>query len=249
MPTVVGQSDDNDGVQGFSTNIDRSGVIGTNTLGVGVKGVSEDHDGVEGFSKHQDRAGVTGTMEGGGVGVRGQTFGAGTGVHATSSEGTGLVASGGRLAASFVGDIEVSGDVKLAGADLAEQFDATGRHPVEPGCVVVLVDVDCVQVSAQPYDRRVGGVVSGAGTHVPALILDRRKDVRRRAIALAGKVWCKVDADLGPIEVGDMLTSSTTPGHAMHALDPARGFGAIIGKALGSLRSGRGLVPILVALQ
>jgi hypothetical protein len=46
-----------------------------------------------------------------------------------------------------------------------------------------------------------------------------------------------------------MLTTSSTPGHAMRATDPGRAFGAVIGKALGSLPSGRGLVPVLVALQ
>lgn len=35
----------------------------------------------------------------------------------------------------------------------------------------------------------------------------------------------------------------------MAALDPARAFGAVIGKSLGLLASGSGLVPILVALQ
>jgi hypothetical protein len=35
----------------------------------------------------------------------------------------------------------------------------------------------------------------------------------------------------------------------MHATDPTRAFGAVIGKALASLRSGRALVPVLVALQ
>jgi len=46
-----------------------------------------------------------------------------------------------------------------------------------------------------------------------------------------------------------MLTTSPTPGHAMLATDPTRSFGAVIGKALGSLSSGRGLVPVLVALH
>jgi hypothetical protein len=38
-------------------------------------------------------------------------------------------------------------------------------------------------------------------------------------------------------------------GHAMKAADPRRAFGAVIGKALRPLPAGRGLVPILVALQ
>jgi hypothetical protein len=58
-----------------------------------------------------------------------------------------------------------------------------------------------------------------------------------------------VDASLVPVSVGDLLTTSGTPGHAMKAGDAARAFGAVIGKALRPLSSGRGLVPILVALQ
>jgi hypothetical protein len=68
-------------------------------------------------------------------------------------------------------------------------------------------------------------------------------------VAVVGKVYCKVDAQYAPIEVGDLLTTSPTPGHAMKADDPLRAFGAVIGKALRGLQSGQGLVPILVALQ
>jgi len=35
----------------------------------------------------------------------------------------------------------------------------------------------------------------------------------------------------------------------MKATDPLRSFGAIIGKALRPLAAGRGMIPILVALQ
>jgi hypothetical protein len=58
-----------------------------------------------------------------------------------------------------------------------------------------------------------------------------------------------VDAESGAIAVGDLLTTSDTPGHAMKAQDPERAFGAVIGKALAPLRDGRDLIPILVALQ
>jgi hypothetical protein len=66
---------------------------------------------------------------------------------------------------------------------------------------------------------------------------------------LFGKAYCKVDAAYAAIEVGDLLTSSDTAGHAMKAADPAKAFGAIVGKALGALPSGRGLIPILISLQ
>jgi hypothetical protein len=62
-------------------------------------------------------------------------------------------------------------------------------------------------------------------------------------------VYCKVDAQYGSVEVGDMLTTSPTPGHAMRALDPLKAFGCVIGKALRPLESGQDLIPILVTLQ
>src|SRR5271169_5467199 len=61
--------------------------------------------------------------------------------------------------------------------------------------------------------------------------------------------YCKVDASYSPIEVGDMLTTSATPGCAMKACDPARAFGAVIGKALACVDSGTALIPVLVTLQ
>ncbi len=64
-----------------------------------------------------------------------------------------------------------------------------------------------------------------------------------------GKTCCKVDAQYGSIEPGDLLTTSPTPGHAMKASDPTRAFGSVIGKALGPLSSGTGLIPALIALQ
>ena len=69
-------------------------------------------------------------------------------------------------------------------------------------------------------------------------------------MALVGKVYCKVDAEYAPVEVGDLLTTSPTLGHAMKAGDPAKAFGAVIGKALQGLPAGqRGLIAILIALQ
>jgi hypothetical protein len=38
-------------------------------------------------------------------------------------------------------------------------------------------------------------------------------------------------------------------GYAMKADDPMKAFGAVIGKALGSIKDGVGMIPILVALQ
>ena len=68
-------------------------------------------------------------------------------------------------------------------------------------------------------------------------------------VALSGRVYVWVDATHGAIRPGDLLTSSTTPGHAMKAGSSAKAQGAIIGKAMTGLKSGKGLILVLVTLQ
>ena len=41
-------------------------------------------------------------------------------------------------------------------------------------------------------------------------------------LALVGKVYCKVNAQYAPVEVGDLLTTSPTLGHAMRAVISAK---------------------------
>ena len=139
--------------------------------------------------------------------------------------------------------------MRLKGADLAEQFRRVGDVEAEPGHVVVLAGDDTVRVSGQAYDQRVAGVVSGAGEYRPALVLDDRQGEQRRPLALTGKVWCRVEAESEPVRVGDLLTTSAVPGHAMRATDRRRAFGAVVGKSLVDLPSGRALIPIFVTLQ
>jgi hypothetical protein len=154
------------------------------------------------------------------------------------------------LSAEVNGNLLVDGDIILSNADCAEEFDVVADIEAEPGTVMVIGEREALRPCSQPYDRRVAGVVSGAGAYKPALLLDRRASSHKRSpVALVGKVYCKFDAQYGAIEVGDLLTTSPTPGHAMKAGDPARAFGAVLGKALQPLASGTGLIAILVALQ
>jgi hypothetical protein len=116
--------------------------------------------------------------------------------------------------------------------------------------VMVLDDDGSLVPSKGAYDRRVAGIVSGGGTYKPAITLDKQTSQHlRQPIALIGKVFCKVDASHGAVCAGDLLTTSPTLGHAMKVTDPARAFGAVIGKALRGLRDGCGLVPVLIARQ
>jgi hypothetical protein len=143
-----------------------------------------------------------------------------------------------------------AGDIILANADCAEDFDIAESEPVDEGTVMVLGADGALKQSRRPCDRRVAGVISGAGNVKPGIVLDRRPGIGRRApLALVGKVYCKVDAEYSAIEVGDLLTTSATPGHAMRAPGPLEAFGAVIGKALAPLAVGQGLIPIIVALQ
>jgi hypothetical protein len=175
--------------------------------------------------------------------------------HTTVEKGAGVVGSvepglSQAAAGRFFGNVEVTGDIQLLNADCAEDFDIADAESVEPGTVMVLGDGGPLQRSHQAYDKRVAGVVSGAGVFKPGITLDKRKSAGKRLpIALLGKVFCKVDARYAPIEIGDLLTTSPTPGHAMKVGEPMKAFGAVIGKALRGIEAGQGMIPILIALQ
>jgi hypothetical protein len=148
------------------------------------------------------------------------------------------------------GNVLVTGDITLSGADCAENFDVEEAQSLEPGMVMVIGDEEKVYQCTQAYDKRVAGVISGAGEYKPGMILGNNQSQNKRLpVALTGKVYCKVDTQYAPIAVGDLLTTSPSPGHAMKASDPLKAFGAILGKALRPLTQGEGLIPILVALQ
>ena len=124
---------------------------------------------------------------------------------------------------------------------------------VTPGTVVCIdAKTTCgLVVSTKAYDCTVAGVVSGAGGIDTGMKLghDARSEGRDYPIALTGRVYCLVDATQEPVAPGDFLTTSNTPGHAMKAVDLTRGRGAIIGKAMSRLSSGKGFVLVLVSLQ
>ena len=143
-----------------------------------------------------------------------------------------------------------TGNISMLGADTAEHFGLADGHTADPGTVLVIHEEGLLARCAQAYDRAVAGVVSGAGGLTPGVILGSQPVSRDRIpLALNGKAYCQVDARYAAVQVGDLLTTSPTPGYAMKAADPQRAFGAVIGKALRPLQEGVGLIPILVSLQ
>ncbi len=145
------------------------------------------------------------------------------------------------------------------GADLSEQFDvkaapdsdsAASPQQVQPG-MVVSIDADNpgkLVVSNRAYDRRVAGIISGAGGVNPGMLMGQAGSVAdgSHPVALTGRVYCWADVSTGPIYPGDLLTASNIPGHAMKVTDHVKAQGAIIGKAMTGLKEGKGLVLVLV---
>lgn len=138
------------------------------------------------------------------------------------------------------------------GSDIAEPFPFTETDEIDDGSVVVIDEENpgALTLSDQPYDRRVAGIVSGAGGVKPGLTLSQRGTLDEgRNVALGGRVYVKATVSNGPIKPGDMLTTSGTAGYAMRVSDYGRAQGAVIGKAMSSLDEGTGLVLVLVSLQ
>lgn len=137
------------------------------------------------------------------------------------------------------------------GADVVENFKSQD-DTLEPGTVVALDSTRAGEVVAThgAYDKKVIGVVSGAGGVNPGLVLSQEGVLDGNVqVAMVGRVYVKCNAENGPIEPGDLLTTASLAGHAMAATDSERAFGAVIGKAAGSLTRGTGLVLVVVNLQ
>jgi hypothetical protein len=142
------------------------------------------------------------------------------------------------------------GDIALLGADCAEEFTLKNSSYCEPGTVMILNDDETVSPSNTEFDKKVVGVISGAGRYKPAIIMDKQENNKNRVpIAVMGKVLCKVDSSYAKIERGDLLTTSPTLGHAMKAEDPIKTFGSVIGKALATAQEDLSMIPILVSLR
>jgi hypothetical protein len=221
------------------------------------------HAGVYGES---DQQGVIGIGDGTGTGV----YGAGNfGVRGESTNGTAAVQGrsfGRALAGKFLGNVDITGtvhvsgdlttdgDVKVLGDVLLQNRDICERFPIDSpaakGSVMVMGSDGMLRPCTKVYDKSAVGVISGAGDLRPAITLGGLlQSFSHASIALLGTAYCLVDAERAAIEVGDLLTSSSTPGHAMKAIDAIKSFGTVIGKALAPLERGRGLIPMLILLR
>ncbi|WP_419623191.1 hypothetical protein, partial [Thiolapillus sp.] len=160
-------------------------------------------------------------------------------------------------------DGETGGDGRITtqelaitgGSDLSEQFDINApKTPVEAGMLVSIDPQNPGKLipSDEPYDRKVAGIVSGAGGVKPGMMMGQNGTIANGEypVALSGRVYALADtSEGGEIKPGDLLTTSRIPGYAMKATDAEKRSGAVIGKAMTSLKTKKGLVLVLVSLQ
>jgi hypothetical protein len=173
------------------------------------------------------------------------------------------------------GDGDVTADgTYTSPADFAEMIHVpAGAATVEPGDVMV-IDVNNPRAVVQSKSAR-STLVAGIYSTRPGVLGSEHDwdDVARQLgfdpmsdsveqnlkpmvlgkmideipMALVGIVPCKVSAENGAIRPGDLLVTAATPGHAMRDERPQTG--TVVGKALGSLESGTGVIRVLVSLQ
>ena len=121
-------------------------------------------------------------------------------------------------------------------ADLAEKYATDADY--EPGTVVCFGGDAEVTACAHEAHHAVAGVISTD----PAYMMNSEAD--GQYVALAGRVPCKVT---GPVAKGDLLVSSSVPGHAK--ADNNAQAGRIIGKAIGSSEGGEAVIEVLVNMM
>ena len=119
-------------------------------------------------------------------------------------------------------------------ADLAEKYSADADY--EPGTVLHFGGEAEVTVCDTDMCRKVAGVVTTA----PAHLMNAELEGTAAAIALQGRVPCKV---VGPVSKGDMMVSAGN-GYARAEENPV--LGSVIGKSLENFEGAEGVIEVAV---
>src|SRR6267378_2142993 len=207
--------------------------IGTSGAVIGVLGTTTSPQGDGG--RFVGVRGDDGTISRGDVGPTG----AGTEFTVFRVDGDGTVFANGGFrphGADFAEAMLVSGDrARYAPGDLLV-IDVSGRRRL------TLSQTSYSSLVAGIYSTKPGVVASQHGVGDPV-------SASEVPLAIVGIVPCKVTAENGPIASGDLLVTSSTPGHAMKGTDRGRMLGAVVGKALEPMQKETGVIQVLVTLQ
>jgi len=267
---VLGEAASSDGVAVLGNAFPQSGasrgVVGmvSSPEGVAVQGLggspSGDPVGVMGLSFITDRGiGVRGqaqTSTGNGIGVLGEANSPNGTAGVFNAIGGGTILTGIANNAANVFRVDINGTVfanggfQPFGADFAESIAVKGdRSRYEPGDVLAIdrSGQRRLAVADSPYSTFVAGIYSTKpGVLASPYTMENPNFAKEVPMAVVGIVPCKVSAENGAIEAGDLLVASSTPGHAMRGTDRTKMLGAVIGKALEPLQNGKGVIQVLV---
>lgn len=235
LGTTTGTSTSAAGVYGLSSAGNSAGVYGHSTAtGALSAAVYGRHDGLgsagwfETFSSGSTQAALQATSLGAGPAFRATTTGTATDIAAFSSN-LDTVARIDQNGRGYFDD-----GTQTGGADIAEIFDVVGDvGTYEPGDVLVIATTRTRTVERSRTARST--LVAGVYATKPGVLLTEQPIDADHAAAVplgvVGVIPTKVSAENGPIAIGDLLVTSSTPGHAMRAGgDPPPG--SILGKAL-----------------
>jgi len=229
----------------------------------GVIGMSENGDGVQGITSNYSNRGVYAGNTANGIALVANSNSADTTNHRvptlylvqSNTDGDYVVGASSYLGARTwrvdrTGKGFFNGNVQYSGADFDEQMTVNGSETqYEPGDVLVISNSAnrMVELSNSAFSKAVIGVYSTD----PAVLggaPDTDNPLTGIPVAIVGIVPCKVSAENGAIQRGDLLVTATIPGHAMRAGEnPPQG--TVLGKALQPLDSDTGIILILVVLQ
>jgi hypothetical protein len=265
-----------DATSSTGANVGTTGVTAS-PEGIGVEGISQASSGDGGNASGV--VGLFNGTSGTGSGVIGTTLapkGAGVSGQAISSIGVsgitgGSSGEGGYFDNTVAGNILIGavngvhkfrvdgtgkgyfdGGEQTGGADFAESVAIAGDSSLRgPGDLLVVDSTATRQLalSSQPYSTLVAGIYSTKPGVLATPHSINEIVANEIPLAIVGIVPCKVSAENGPIQPGDLLVSSSTPGHAMKGTDRGRMLGAVVGKALEPLSAGKGVIQVLVTLQ
>jgi hypothetical protein len=219
-----GTSGTGSGVIGISASPQGSGVIGESITFIGVTGTTSGSSGIAGYFDNTAAGNLL--------------VGAVKGVHKFRVDGTGK---------GFF-----DGGTQTGGADFAESVAiaaSDGRR--EPGDLMVVDRGSSRQLTlaTEAYSTLVAGIYSTKPGVLATPHLMVENAANEIPLAIIGIVPCKVSAENGAIMPGDLLVTSSTPGHAMKGTERNRMLGAVVGKALEPLSGGKGVIQVLVTLQ
>ncbi|KKS97820.1 MAG: hypothetical protein UV73_C0005G0097 [Candidatus Gottesmanbacteria bacterium GW2011_GWA2_43_14] len=132
------------------------------------------------------------------------------------------------------------------GTDFAEVFDSSDN--LEIGDLVEIAEGSDLaanlpkvrRTQTNQSQKMIGFVTDRAGFIGGKQ--ENNEDISLKTVGLVGRVPAKVSALNGPIQIGDPLTSSVVPGHAVKALNK----GPVIGRALEDFTNQTGIILVFV---